>query len=341
MHQLLALLLAFTGEPEPALPWKLRLTLRPGGESGVVLSPDGKRLVTNCSSALKLWDSHSGKELATFRADRTHWQFLGFAEDGTALVAREDAPHPPAIALSDKPSLTLLDLATGKPLGALKLPEPFALLVRSPDGKTFATVPVDYQGVKLWDATGKELRYLALRAPVYRVLFSADGKLLVAWRSDHSGGGELRAWSVATGRQQLILPVGGWQPILALSPDGRMLATAHTRGGPITVWEAASGQVRAVLTPPTRSQLQCLAFSPDSRTLVANWRALGSGPTPAGLALWDLAAGGEPVVLKGHTGIVQAIAFSADGSTLASADSEGVVLVWGREHAVDQARPNQ
>ncbi len=54
----------------------------------------------------------------------------------------------------------------------------------------------------------------------------------------------------------------------ALSPDGRIFATAHYRNNSVYIWDTGTGLPLGVLkrhTKPTR----CLAFSPDGKTLAS------------------------------------------------------------------------
>jgi WD domain, G-beta repeat len=115
---------------------------------------------------------------------------------------------------------------------------------------------------------------------------------LVAVLGEHRG----RSWSSVDG--------------IAYSPDGKQIAS-YGHGFDIRLWDAATLRERAVLKQHTR-QLSCLAFSP-------NGKILASGDHGKPLVLWDLAAVQPKVqaVLTPSEG-VQGVAFSPDGSTLAT-----------------------
>src|SRR5205085_263598 len=79
--------------------------------------------------------------------------------------------------------------------------------------------------------------------------------------------------------------------------------------------------------------VDCLAFSPDGRTL-----ALGCNPPvgqpnlPIEVKLWDLARGGKvggrATALPGYKSRIERLVFSPDGAALAVASADGMVRLW-------------
>jgi WD40 repeat protein len=97
-----------------------------------------------------------------------------------------------------------------------------------------------------------------------------------------------------------------------ISPDGKNLAVLEVDRFAVDIYDTASGQLARTLVWAEHAApvLSGVVFSPDWRTLA--WIARG------GVLLMDVASGGEGLLLS-HEDFVQSVAFTADGSWLASA----------------------
>lgn len=107
---------------------------------------------------------------------------------------------------------------------------------------------------------------------------------------------------------------------IALSPDGRWLATGST-DGTVRIWEIASNREVFKATNKIKAPTS-VQFSPDGRFL-----AMGS--LDCSVRLWQ-AKTGQEVTLVAHTlgSGISSIAFSPDGSLLAAGSHDGTAKVW-------------
>jgi WD40 repeat protein len=74
-----------------------------------------------------------------------------------------------------------------------------------------------------------------------------------------------------------------------------------------------------------RARVAALAFSPDGQTLVSSGGTLGKAGE---VHVWEVASGAERVLLPTQADSVEAVAYSPDGKSLATAANDGTVTLW-------------
>jgi hypothetical protein len=160
--------------------------------------------------------------------------------------------------------------------------------------------------------------------PVSQVAFSPGGKFLVFMDvpSLYSYLTHVRVSDVATGRVVATVTDRHGVDAAAFSPDGKTLATLDVNGS-IYLRDVATGRLTATLADPGGGGGESgltLAFSPDGSKLAASYADGGS-------YLWDVASR-RTISSVGYRGDqILGIAYSTDGTMLATFDFSGV-NVW-------------
>jgi WD40 repeat protein len=265
-------------------------------------------------------------ELATGEALRLRGDADGYDQS----LAFSPGGHVLAMAGSG-PNLRLWDVVAGIEQKPLKARTGSARSVAfAPDGTKLAVgnwMSEEHPAiVTLWEWPAR--RRLAEVGPfpgtINALVFSPDGSRLVI--ADSSG--QVLLWDVAAGRE-----IARWQAHesgflgMALSPDGRLLATARYVDGAVRLWDATDGRPRGALE--VSAGVAALAFSPDG-TLLAMARGDGFA------TLSDVASGGQVGAVRVPSGSLHAVAFSEDGRLLATGGNDGAVRLWDVKTTLDR-----
>ncbi|MFF0699830.1 protein kinase [Streptomyces tendae] len=110
---------------------------------------------------------------------------------------------------------------------------------------------------------------------------------------------------------------------LDLGDDGRLAAWGT--GTAVRVWEAGTDRHARVMTG-SRGQVSALRLGPGCLLLAGAVVAPMGEPNP--VLVWDVASGRTVLQLTGPSDRIRSLAFSADGSLLASGADDGTVQVW-------------
>ena len=330
-----------------------------------VFSPDGNRIVSCSKAEVRVWDSATGKLLATLTVPSGSGG-LAFSPDGTRLavvgadkqarvlevaankviftVPAEAAAFSPAgkLLVTAAESVVLRDAADGKELHKLDGAGAGVTSLRfSGDGNRLVASGGKTLAVVVWDVA--ERRILFNQKLWVTAALSPDGQRLAA-----GGDRQVRFWDLTSGAE--LPPLHGldhWAIGLAYSPDGRSFATAT--GEPLSgLQELDDSSPFAMLIKmmvpaalPERAAVEVRvwdsAAAQEGRPLTT-----GKGPGPlafrrdgllalgrdGAIELWDLTGRRKERELIGHAGAVTCLAFTPEGDRLVSGGADQTTRVW-------------
>jgi WD40 repeat protein len=154
---------------------------------------------------------------------------------------------------------------------------------------------------------------------IISLVFSPDGSILFSASRDQT----VRSWKIATGQNATTVKEADEFTLcsIALSPDGKTLALSGV-GNRIKLRDLASGRSNYLVNNLFRTAAPQVVFSPAGRYL-ASW-----GRCVDEIDLWDIETGLHYATLKISEFGALAVAFQADGKTLASIGVKDGLILW-------------
>jgi RNA polymerase sigma factor (sigma-70 family) len=322
----------------------------PDHVSRLAITADGKVLLSQAVDGIRTWNVATGKELNHFHR--------GYAQD---VHLWDVSPDGRSVVVGPGPLTRLLilyDLRTGQVVRQIRQEASFQAARFAPDGTALLTT--DGAGaIKLWDpATGKVRRsWKGPAGSLFDAVFSGDGKVLATFGP--GGDGQVRFWDPPAGKLIRAFKVDASTARIALSADGKLLATLGSRyivqqakegtGGSLTpdpdrfirIWDTRAGkELRQIVLPrqDTGGFIE-LAFGPESKTLVTLDRDGAAFERVPALRVWDVATARERRRIPVDCYLASGLACSRDGRLVATMAGALTIRLFDARSGKDLAPP--
>ena len=283
----------------------------------VLFLPDGKTLaIKGQRTGIVLWDVESKQVRETLLQDTRITSFTVLpsgnmlsvhSENNNVKVWDAEKADAPIAEFTETDPVRLLWKIAFAPTGD-------RLAVGSREGTIY-----------LWNFIHKErLKPLTGHTEhIWSVCFSPDGKRLVSGSADKIA----RVWDVESGEEIATLPLDEPRTLMeiAFSPCGNLIAGGLF--GELRLWNAETLTTLFTISQPQRQNPYALAFSPCGKYLASGtwWE---KGMEKMAIRLWNVASGENIATFWGHPTDIQSLAFSPDGTLLATGSFDYSTLLW-------------
>ena len=302
--------------------------LHVGVPNSVAFSQDGKKLAVGGYGSTLFWDIANPMQPPTF--------FKISDAPQAVSVSTSEKIHSTAFVYDEntvKITVKIGEADENTTPMTFTLPDPEAMVTAAAHAPLRHLIAcADSKGrLYLWNMRSGDITHTLLLegdwddAHINRLIFSEDGKHLVS--VPNSSGTMANLWDIDTGKENPEFRVNRVDTV-AFSPCGHKIACGMATE--IRLWDV--NNCRTLLTlphAPTNGNPRALAFSPCGQYLASGaWWNRGVETEKVPIRLWEVATGENIATFWGHPTDVQDLAFSPDGTLLASGSFDCTILLW-------------
>jgi WD40 repeat protein/uncharacterized protein YndB with AHSA1/START domain len=275
--------------------------------NSIAIGPDGRFLVAGSKDhTARVWDLKTNELVETLRGHTDYVNTVRFNSSGTTLATggADDC-------------LRIWDVKSWKPTAVLRGHQMDVMsLAWTTGGTRLASCSLD-GSVRWWDSAFPNYGGLSMEQSdaCYAALFGPDGRKLHTCGYD----GTISIWDAMSGKQiaHWTAHPGNSTNTIGLSADGKRLVSCSW-DKTAKVWDTQTQ--KEIATLDHEQGIYHAAISPDGKHVACTQKKE--------IWVWDVDAKSVQFNIDGHEGGVQSVAFSPDGTLIASSAADKTVRVW-------------
>ena len=323
----------------------LKKTFASESNRSIAYSPNGQLLAVGRWQRIDILDAQTGNRKRSLSGHTHGVDYLIWASDNKLLAsASRDRRDKGIRAWNTQTGKLLNQMPSGHNEGIQSMvmsPNGLTLVTASWDGTIRFYTEGESKKLEMWAESlayspdndfivvgTHEIRFLNVRTRqtlrtlaghtngIYRMRFTSDGDTVVSASWDDT----IRVWDLATGSNRLTIEGHFDFRGVALSPDGKTIATVSEKD--IYLWNTSNGKFSEAIHVQG-DRIRAIAFSPNSNTVaVESWK---DGPR---VLLVNARTGNVNKTLRHQGERVGVIAFSPNGNFVAGGSWDGKIRLW-------------
>jgi len=303
----------------------------------VAFSPSGKQVACGDENGIvSVWDIESGKRIKQFQLGADVVYSICFSPDGTRIAAAGISFIKGTEQIFG--AVYVWNLANDQEVFRFKDPQrgfygvrfynhPDVIVTCANGGPSSRRTGI----VRSWNIESKATQTFSrfARTGYTSIAVGSDnpsiylGTSLAGWRQQYNGKKGSFFGTMYSGGVSKVFDT-------EVSPDGKWFAYAGSavvgRRGYVAIRPVVTKSNRTkydVKVPHSSSYFNCISFSPDGKHI-----AIGTHDEAKEVVIWNFKEDTLRIAFDGHQKLVMDIAYSIDGSKLASASMDGTVRIW-------------